>query len=639
MPVEMRDNSTQGGLNGFNPAVSRLFASRFFPPILIMAVTVALMAVSLAIKPEVNISFDQLKYLSVAKNLADGSGARDIMDPPGTFTSFRIGYTFFMAGMIRVFGLSEWLVVAINHILFFMFVGSVYLLGERLFGRLGGTLGTLSLITIPEVITFGSRNLDAFWPALIITSTLLLLSQPKGLRHDLAYGLAAGLAAGYAGFVKETSLLFLPAPAIMLALRVNLFSAARMFWFYAGASAMALAWVGYALLILKLPTQLLWIGIPASSFEQRDSVWSYATALAGGLADYFHNPSGRRGSFVFTRLPLAGAMTLALGWSLWRAVKGDPGHKILLVTLVSFLPLSAMAGALDLRFSQNFILVAVFCLLLGTALATLANAAGNRFPGLLKKGYIAAGALIVVGVMLVNLLNKSAITTANEHLAVASTEPGIGISYSGHKNVRALNGLPDGVVIAGDFFGELNRSIFLFGKGRASLPLPIRKYSQGEPVPAGVGAVVNRVFKDPSKHDDAIFIFDAEAFLKTLADPNVKYVALPGAMGAVAGWIEENVGADRTLTFPRRNEPPDILIVLSQTRRAAVRPASARRIYISAATVDMLSRRKTENPTAQGELVDSLFRRGLLLEDEAVSEILDGKPQGLRHIMARVQPF
>ncbi|MBF0291416.1 MAG: glycosyltransferase family 39 protein [Nitrospinae bacterium] len=613
--------------------------SRFFPPILIMAVTVALLAVSLAIKPEVNISFDQLKYLSVAKNLADGAGARDIGDPPGTFTSFRIGYTFFMAGMIRVFGLSEWLVAAINHLLFFMFVGSVYLLGERLFGRLGATLGTLSLITIPEVITFGIRNLDAFWPALIVASILLLLSGQKGGKHDMAYGLVAGLAAGYAGFVKETSLLFLPAPAIMFILRVNLFNAGRMFWFYAAISVMALAWVGYALFILNLPAQLLWIGIPPSSLERMDGSWSYATTLAGGLADYFHNPSGRRGSFVFTRLPLASGMILAFAWSLWRAAKGDPGHKVLLVTLTAFLPLSAMAGALDLRFSQNFILVAVFCLLLGTALATLANAIGNRFPGLLKKGYIAVGALIVVGVMLVNLLNKRAITTANEHLAVASGESGIDISYSGHKNVRALNGLPDGAVIAGDFFGELNRSIFLFGKGRASIPLPIRKYSQGEPVPAGVGAVVTRVFKDTSKHDDAIFLFDAEEFLKTLADPNVKYVALPGAMGAVAGWIEENAGSDKTLTFPRRNEPPDILIVLPQTRKTAVRPASARKIYISGATFDMLSRRKTENPAALGELVDSLFRRGLLLEDEAVSEILDGKPQGLRHIMARPEPF
>lgn len=619
-------------MNGF-------MASRFFPLILIVAVTAALLAVSLAIKPEVNISFDQLKYLSIAKNMADGNGARDLNDPPGTFTSFRIGYTFFMAALIRVFGFSDWLVVSVNHLLFFVFVGSVYLLGERLFGRLGGAIGTLSLITIPEVITFGPRNLDAFWPALIIASTLLLLSQPKGLRHDMAYGLAAGLAAGYAGFVKETSFLFLPAPALMLLLRVNLFNAGRMLWFYAGVTATALFWIGYALSVLKLPTQLLWIGIPPSNLPQMENMWGYASALAGGLADYFHNPSGRRGSFVFTRLPLAGGMILALGWSVWRAVKGDPGHKVLLVVFTLFLPLSAMAGALDLRFSQNFILVVIFCLLLGAALATLANAIWGRFPGLFKKSYIAIGALIVVGGLLVNLLNKNAITTASQHISIASNESGIDISYSGHKNVRALNGLPDGVVIAGDFFGELNRSVFLFGKGRVSVPLPIRKYSPGEQVSAGVVAIVNRVFKDPLKRDDTIFLFDAEAFIKTLSDTNAKYVAVPGAMGAVAGWIEDNVGADKTLAFPRRNEPPDILIVLPETRKAVAQPAPARKVYISSATIDMLSRMKKENPALHGQLVDSLFRRGLMLEEDAVSEILEGKTRGLRHVMARVQPF
>lgn len=619
-------------MNGF-------MASRFFPLILIMAVTAALLAVSLAIKPEVNISFDQLKYLSIAKNMADGNGARDLNDPPGTFTSFRIGYTFFMAALIRVFGLSEWLVVAVNYLLFFLFVGSVYLLGERLFGRLGGALGTLSLITIPEVITFGPRNLDAFWPALIIASTLLLLSQPKGLRHDMAYGLAAGLAAGYAGFVKETSLLFLPAPAIMLLLRVNLFNAGRVLWFYAGVTAMAAFWAGYALIFLKLPAQLLWIGIPPSSLQQMENMWGYASALAGGLADYFHNPSGRRGSFVFTRLPLAGAMILALGWSLWSALKGDSAHKVLLVVFALFLPLSAIAGALDLRFSQNFMLVVIFCLLLGTALATLADAIGNHFPGIFKRGYIVVGALIVVGVMLVNLLNKRALTTASEHLAIASNDSGVDISYSGHKNVRALNGLPEGVVIAGDFFGELNRSVFLFGKGRVSVPLPIRKYSPGDTVPAGVGAIVSRVFKDPAKHDDAIYLFDTEAFMETLADTNARYVAVPGAMGAVAGWIEDNVGADKTLVSPRRNEPPDILIVLPEPRKAVVQPAPARKVYISSATVDMLSRLKKENPDLHGQLVDSLFRRGLMLEEEAISEILESKPQGLRHVMVRVQPF
>jgi hypothetical protein len=636
----MTNDSSKDSSVGFLSSYARRPAiTLFLTPLLIAAVTAALLAVSLVIKPELNISFDQLNYLSIAKNMADGIGARDMGDPPGSFTSFRIGYTLFLAAMIRIFGLSEWLVVAVNCVIFFIFVTSAYLLGLRLFGWLGGTLGALSLITIPEVITFGARNLDAFWPVLIIASILLLLWQPKGARYDVAYGLSAGLAAGYAVFTKETSLLFLPAPAIMLLLGVKPLNAGRILWFYVGVAAMAAFWIGYALFFLKLPAKLLWIGIPPSDLPQIGNTWGYASALAGGLADYFHNPSGRRGSFVFTRLPLAGAMILAFGWSLWSAVKGDLAHRVLLVVFALFLPLSAMAGALDMRFSQNFILLGVFCLLLGAAFAAMAQAIDNRFPSFLKKGHIAIGALIVGAGALFSLLDKNTITLAGEHLALSAKGPGFEIVYSGHKNVRALNGLPEGVVIAGDFFGELNRSVFLFGKGRVSTPLPIRKYDPGAPVPAGVVAVVTRVFKDPAKRDDTIFLFDADAFNKTLMDSKARYVAVPGAMAAVAVWIEDNVGVEKTLTFPRRNEPPDILIILPENRKPSAPQIEARKIYISRATVDMLLRLKTESPASHNSLLDLLFRRGLRLEDEAVSEILEGKAQGLRHVMTLPQAF
>lgn len=634
----MTNGYRRGGLTGFaSGAAGRPMVARFLAPILIVAVTAALLAVSLVIKPELVISTDQIKYLTIAKNLAEGNGARDMGDPPGSFTSFRIGYTFCLATIIRIFGLSAGLVVAVNYLIFFVFVVLVYFLGLRLFGWMAGVLGTIFLVTIPEVIAYGPRNLDAFWPLLIIITTLLLVSSSERRGADTANGISAGIIAACAIMVKETSIFFLPVPVILLILGVRPPNARRVIWFYAGVAVVALFWIALDLLFLKLSTGSIWTGADIS--DMGITGWDLVSSFAGGLVKYFHNPEGRRQSFAFTRLPLAGVMVVALAWSLRLAFKGHSSHRTLLTVFTVFLPLSALAGALNLRFHQNFLFLVILCLILGAGASALVEAMTARFPGLLKKGYVATVVALVGAGALFNLLNKNSVTLAMEHFALTQPGSGLEIIYGGHKNVEALNGLPGGVVIAGDFFGELNRSLFLFGKGRASAPLPLRAYAPGEPVPAGAGAVVTRVFKDPARRDDAIFIFDADAFMKTLTDTRAGYVAVPGGMAAVAVWIEDNVGAEKTLAFPRRNEPPDVLIVLSKNRKPPAPSGAARKIYLSKATVDMLSRLKDESPAVHEGVVDWLFRRGLGLEGGAVSEIMEGKTRGARHVIVTPQQF
>lgn len=619
--------------------VNRSTITLFFAPLLVAGVTAVLLAVSLVIKPEFVISTDQMKYLVAAKNLADGNGAHDMGDPPGSFKSFRIGYTFFLASMMRIFGISGWLVVAVNYAIFFLFVIFIYFLGLRLFGWLAGVLGAMFLVSVPEVIAYGPRNLDAFWPLLIIISILFLLTRSEWTYADAASGISAGIISACAILVKETSIFFLPVPAILLILRVWPLNLRRVIWFYAGALSVALVWTAYGFLFLKLSTESIWTGTDTLILSDMGTGWEYVSSLAGGLAKYLHDPEGKRQAFVFTRLPLAGAMVIAFGWSLWLAFRGDSSHRALLTVFIAFLPLSALVGALHLRFHQNFLFLVILCLILGAGFAALLSAMTARFPILQKKGYVAIVALIAGAGILFNLLNTNSAKIAMEHLALTSKDSHIEIVYSGHKNVMALNELPEGVVIGGDFSGEFNRCMFLFGKGRVLAPLPLRRYSLGEPVPPSVEAVVNRVFKDPEKHDDTIFLFDADAFMKTLEDTNAKYVAIPGGMAAVAVWIENNVGAEKILTFPRRNEPPDTLIVLPQRRKTIAQPSGTRRIYISRATVDMLSRLKKENINVYNDHVDWLFRRGLLFDEETISQIMEGKTRGLRHMLIWPKPF
>jgi hypothetical protein len=639
MPDEMRDGLNRSGMAGLAPFYGRFTNSRFFEPLIIVSVTALLLCVSLIIKPELMISFDQLKYLTIAKNLAEGNGAHDIYDAPGSFTSFRIGYTALLVAMIRVAGISDWLVAALNYSIFFALVVSVCLLGVRLFGRFGGVIGTLFFIMIPETLIFGVRNLDALWPVLIIVSLLLLLSQPKGRRRDVAYGLSAGLAACYAIFVKETSILFIPVPAVLLLLGAKPVNIRRTLSFYAGAAILSLFWVGYALLILNLSPQFLWTGADVSDIPQIGNAKSYVSFLAGGLAGYFNNSAGKGGAFVLARLPLVGMMILALGWSLWKALKGDISHRVLLVALAAFLPLSAMAGALNMRFSQNFLLLIFFCLLLGTAVVAMIETLKIRFPGHFSKSRIAIALLIAGACLLFGLRNTSYAKSVIGRLALTSKDSRIQVVYNGHNNVKALNGLPAGPVIAGDCLGELNRSVFLFGKGRVAVPLTLFRYVPGVTVPVGTGAVVTCVFKDPAMDGETIFLFDAETFIKQLKDSKAKYVALPGGMAAVAGWIEENVGAEKSLAFPRRNEPPDILLVLPENIKPQAPQGQAHKIFISGATVDFLSALKKDNPSEHSKYVDSLFRLELRFEDQAVAEILEGKTQGLRHILIRPQQF
>ncbi|MBF0292395.1 MAG: glycosyltransferase family 39 protein [Nitrospinae bacterium] len=598
-----------------------------------------LLAVSLVIKPEFVISSDQMKYLVAAKNLADGNGAHDMGDPRGTFKTFRIGYTFFLASLIRVFGLSEWLVVAVNYIVFFSFVVLIYFLGLRLFGWLAGTLGAMFLISVPEVIAYGPRNLDALWPLLAIISTLLLLSRSERPYADAVNGALAGIVAAYAFLVKETSIFFLPVPAVMFMLGVRPPNIWRVIWFYSGTAVVAIFWAGCGYFILGLAAESIWTGSDTAVLANLGTGWDYIASLAGGLAKYFHNPEGKRQAFVFTRLPLAGAMVIAFVWSLWLAIKGNLSHRALLAVFVAFLPLSALAGALHLRFHQNFLFLVILCLILGAGFAALIQAMTTRFPNLKKKGNVATLVLLTGTGMLFNLLNTGSTKLAMEHFELTSKGSGLDIVYSGHKNLNALNTLPGGVVIAGDYTGEFNRAVFLFGKGRESSPLPFQRYTPGDIVPPGAQAVVSRVFKDPTKRDDTLFLFDGDAFMKSLEESGAKYVAIPGGLAAVAKWIEDNVGIERLMTFPRRNEPADILIFLPKTRKPVGQPADARKIYISRATFDMMERIKQESQPAYDELVDLMLRRGLKLDEGAISEILEGKMQGLRHIMVWPQPF
>lgn len=618
------------------PVVAYLLA-----PLFVITVTSALLAMSLVVKPEFVISTDQIKYLTMGKSLAEGFGAQDLYDPPGSFSSFRIGYTFFLASMIRVFGLSEWIVVAANYLIFFTFAVAVYFLGLRLFGWLPGALGALFLISTPEVIAYGPRNLDSFWPLLVIVSFLLLTSRRTGAGFDALFGLPAGLIAGYAALVKETSICFLMAPGLMILARVAFTNRRRVGMFYIGVAVLALAWTAMALFALRLPVQSLWTGTQLSSLSQLGAATGFISSLADGILKYLHNPDSRRQAFVFTRLPLAGAMIFAFGWSVWRTVKGDSPHRAILVLFAVFLPLSALAGALNLRFNQNLIFLASLCLVLGAAVTTAGVKLAGRFPSLHNKrrAVAAVGIVLAVGTA-VNLLDKKNVNLVMDHLAYNSTGKGtIDIIYGGHENVRALNGLPDGAVIAGDFFGEFNRAMFLFGKGRRTVQLPIRQYEPGEAMPSGAACVVTRAFKDPSRREDIVFLFDADKFRVLLKESGAKYVAVPGGMAAVVAWVVDNIGAEKTLAFPRRNEPPDMLVILSGEEKRHPASPEPGKVYISKATVDMLVRLKKENPGGYADFVNSFFHSGLGLDDAAIADALNGRDVGARYAVITPPPF
>ena len=53
----------------------------------------------------------------------------------------------------------------------------------------------------------------------------------------------------------------------------------------------------------------------------------------------------------------------------------------------------------------------------------------------------------------------------------------------------------------------------------------------------------------------------------------------------------------------------------------------------------MLAWLKSENINVYNYHVEWLFRKGFRLDDEAVSQILDGKAQGRRHRLIWPQPF
>lgn len=320
------------------------------------------------------VAWDLTNYLVYARNFAEGFGFTDAAGNPA---SDRIGYVVMLSGIYKLFGNSLLPVVIFETLWSVLFILGLLFVTRRLFNITTAFFATSLFSLSPAMIQWLPRHIDAVWPALLFWS-LYFLIEHKNQVWRITF---SALLAAYAFWVKELAILF-----IFIPITVKLIHSLEIQWskilrFYINFALFA----GVSILIgsitasdiSELTSGKAYANSLGFVFGENPNIWNLVKYGFEGLLLYFV-PSDESRS-IYNYVPLLPLMGVATIISIWKAFKGDSSHKILLVTIIVFLPYAAICGQLDLRPSQILFLIACLYILLGTATIEIVKITLSRF--------------------------------------------------------------------------------------------------------------------------------------------------------------------------------------------------------------------------------------------------------------------
>lgn len=328
-------------------------------------------------------------YLPFALNIEHGNGFSDGFLYPFDETGhseivyYRAGFKLLLAGILWAFDNSLSAIAWFIEIVSALLVVLIFALGRRLYDWRVGLVAAVLFGASPNLIFWIPRHIDPFGPVLVIGSLLFFLARTA--KYESILALISGLLAAIAVLIKSSSLLFLPAPLLLVLLKVVTGGQRRLFWFYGGAFLPLLIW--YAFLKLSLePAGMYQYSFQLNMFLEETKNSSVCSAVSKflnkgfvGLYRHFTPFASEQG--LFARLPLLPLMLLSLVVSAIMAFKGKVWGRVLLIIFMLYLPLMAMAGYFELRLSQDLLGIAILhlCLAATVVLSIDAVLAGPLF--------------------------------------------------------------------------------------------------------------------------------------------------------------------------------------------------------------------------------------------------------------------
>lgn len=305
---------------------------------------------------DINISSDMTNYLNYGLNLSNGRGYTEVDGLPvlfrGPLFSWLIALSFWLLGP------SPWSGFWVVRVFCILNPLMLYFLGKRIWNTRTGVVAALLALTSYSINHWSYRHLDAVWPFFVFLAIYLLFA---GLESGKAgYFAGTGLALGLAFLVKEVVILFLPVPLLVVLLTPD----------YRKRENFNKLWSTYGLLVLCILPWLTYqvvqggfsasFGISAPVMAKfmlsggggaEPSLLSLVQKYAVGFFQFFYG-QGNALTWNFLLAPVMAASWLIL---LVKAVKGERGAMLPVITAAVFLPMIVLMGMRQLRLGQGLI--------------------------------------------------------------------------------------------------------------------------------------------------------------------------------------------------------------------------------------------------------------------------------------------
>lgn len=302
---------------------------------------------------------DDTEYLFAAKNLVDGYGPRD---ETGAIVLHRIGYTL-------IYAFADWLGGASGAALvpsagFAFFCAAAYGFGRALHGARVAAAGIILFLLFPRELV--NVNIDNVAGGFVLLAFAVWLLPPG--RHETRFGLAGAALLGLGFLAKETAVVGLAYPLLLIAVRTDRRLTRRLLVGFAGALAAIVA-VGLAEAFVETAPPAYFSLGDEHLASGADMPLRYAWSLLLGMAGYFWSPDNPAALLRFA--PILALLPIAVGYSAWRAWRGSRSGKALLAAMLVWAPVIAAAGLRHWRPEQALPFVALALLAVAVLLAAI----------------------------------------------------------------------------------------------------------------------------------------------------------------------------------------------------------------------------------------------------------------------------
>lgn len=560
------------------------------------------------------ISWDQLQYMTVAKNIAIGHGMTDINS---NLFPCRPGYTIFLAFLNTIFDITPLRMVYINNFIFSLLTLSIFYLACTVFNKRTAIFTLLLFLTDPGIVQWGHINLDATWPLLLIFSLILLIAHGSKY-NDLLFGIIAGSAVGLAFLVKEWAILFIPMPLMICFMKLSEIRRGRIIAFYLAAAIPILIWAYYVLFVVNFGIKGIWGGIDYShslgsiagekSFLQ--SLMNIFEYFLKGSVRYFYNPNARAGTFALNHLLLFPLVGSALLWSIWKSVRHyDRSNILLLSVILLFMPFSAIVANFEYRYQQNLLTISILYILTASLIDKTLDLIKVKKSIFFKEHpvslWLVHGLFVLIAVFPVFTWRYLELRVSFAEWLLKGRP--IEVYYLGSGVVDTLDKIvkQDETIIVCDHILTLKRDFFLFGKHSAVMELPLVSYDN---IPVDHNISIGAVLACPPPGIPSIEIqaFDQKSFYNIVEKNRVVAIVIQNCMHALNPWLERHLNVTG-----QRDFPADGYHIFYLDRNNPIKDQSPSPVYIENCVKSRLAQIKNEDPKKFDIIVHSLFHKEL----------------------------